>query len=75
VAAYLIDQAEEMKPEWFSDASMVGLTAGASAPEYLVEEVITTLKNRFQATSEEVFVREENVVFSLPKELSPLNAR
>ena len=66
----MIDRATEIKPEWLAQAQRVGLTAGASAPEYLVEEVIALLAQKFQATAEEVVVREEDVHFSLPKELA-----
>jgi 4-hydroxy-3-methylbut-2-enyl diphosphate reductase len=51
----------------------VGLTAGASAPEYLVQNVVQFLMREFNAETEDVFVREENVVFSLPKELTQSN--
>ncbi|MCG3203357.1 MAG: 4-hydroxy-3-methylbut-2-enyl diphosphate reductase 2 [Elusimicrobia bacterium] len=69
VASHLIDQANEINPAWLLGIQKIGLTAGASAPEYLVQEVVRTLAKSHQATVEEVFVREENVVFSLPKEL------
>jgi len=72
--AYLIDQAQEMKPEWFSEVTRVGLTAGASAPEYLVEQVVEWLRQKFSAETEQVFISEENVVFSLPKELTSQTA-
>jgi len=68
--AFLIDQAGEIEPVWFKDVSTVGLTAGASAPEYLVKNVVKLLRDEYGATPEEVLVREENVVFSLPKELA-----
>lgn len=70
VNAYLIDSADQMDPAWFSNDSCVGLTAGASAPEYLVQNVVQFLEDKYDATVENVFVREENVVFSLPKELT-----
>ena len=69
VKAYLIDQASEIQHSWLKGAEKIGLTAGASAPEVLVHSVIDWLDKNFGAQSEEVFVREENVVFSLPKEL------
>jgi 4-hydroxy-3-methylbut-2-enyl diphosphate reductase len=69
VDAYLIDDANELNTEWFKDVSLVGLTAGASAPEYLVQNVLNRLRKEYNAEAEDVFVREENVVFSLPKEL------
>jgi 4-hydroxy-3-methylbut-2-enyl diphosphate reductase len=69
VAAYLIDDAHQVDPEWLKGVETVGLTAGASAPEYLVQNVAQRLKKENNATIQDVFVREENVVFSLPKEL------
>ncbi len=75
VASYLIDQASEINPAWMEGVEKVGLTAGASAPEYLVQEVVSYLSKNFNGQVEDVFVREENVVFSLPKEvLSPTPA-
>ncbi|MGR9114482.1 MAG: 4-hydroxy-3-methylbut-2-enyl diphosphate reductase [Gammaproteobacteria bacterium] len=67
--AYLIDTAEDMRREWFDDIKAVGVTAGASAPEILVQKVISQLK---QWGGEEVVENqgiEEKVVFSLPKGL------
>lgn len=75
VNAYLIDDAKELQPEWFNNVSLVGLTAGASAPEYLVQNVLHRLRKDYDAATEDVFVREENVVFSLPKELMTPAAR
>jgi 4-hydroxy-3-methylbut-2-enyl diphosphate reductase len=69
VNAYLIDDANEIDPAWFNNVTLIGLTAGASAPEYLVQNVLKRLRTEHAATMEDVFVREENVVFSLPKEL------
>jgi 4-hydroxy-3-methylbut-2-en-1-yl diphosphate reductase len=67
---HLIDRADEIDPAWLAGASVVGVTAGASAPEHLVREVVELLKTRHGGTLEEVLVREENVHFSLPKELA-----
>lgn len=67
--AYLIDDATLIKPEWFNQDSIIGVTAGASAPEILVEQVIDALKAMGAESAEELQGREENVVFSLPKEL------
>ncbi len=69
-SAYLIDNASEIKDEWLAGAGLVGVTAGASAPEHLVNDVLGFLVNKFKAVVEEVQVREENVHFSLPKELT-----
>lgn len=67
--AYLIDGPKDLKPEWFpEEVYRVGLTAGASAPEILVQEVIACLKSKFGFTRvEEIRLKEENVVFQLPK--------
>ncbi len=69
VASYLIDHAADIAPEWFEGVETVLITAGASAPEVVVEDCIAFLKKRFGATVEEHAVREENVSFQLPREL------
>ena len=69
VPAYLIDDASEIKREWLEGRKNIGLTAGASAPEVLVEEVIRKLKEwGAEKVSEAPGIR-ERVVFSLPREL------
>ena len=72
--AHLIDGAAELDPAWFTDASTVLITAGASAPEVVVEECIDWLIERYPATVEQATIREENVHFALPKELRALQA-
>jgi 4-hydroxy-3-methylbut-2-en-1-yl diphosphate reductase len=67
--AYLIDTAGDMKREWFDGSDVVGVTAGASAPEVLVQEVISKLKQWGGTSTSELPGIEEKVVFSLPKEL------
>ncbi len=67
--AYLIDTAKDMKQEWFSATKAVGVTAGASAPEILVQEVIQQLKLWGGDVTTEIQGIEEKVVFSLPREL------
>ena len=67
--AYLIDTAENMQEEWFEGVDTVGVTAGASAPEVLVQEVIAQLKAWGGASTVEIQGIEEKVVFSLPKGL------
>jgi 4-hydroxy-3-methylbut-2-enyl diphosphate reductase len=67
--AYLIDTAKDMQREWFEGVNTVGVTAGASAPEVLVQEVIEQLKVWGGTTTLEVQGIEEKVVFSLPKGL------
>ncbi|CAM3843328.1 4-hydroxy-3-methylbut-2-enyl diphosphate reductase [Xenorhabdus thuongxuanensis] len=67
--AYLIDSAEDIQPEWITGVSAVGVTAGASAPDILVQQVIERLKNFGAETVNELYGREENIVFEVPKEL------
>ena len=67
--AYLIDEAAQIEPEWLAGKKAVGVTAGASAPEVLVADVINRLKELGGEEPEEVSGREENIVFSMPKEL------
>ena len=67
--AYLIDGAEEIRPEWLEGVSNVGVTAGASAPDVLVQQVLKHLRDSGADTVTELDGREENIVFSMPKEL------
>jgi 4-hydroxy-3-methylbut-2-enyl diphosphate reductase len=67
--AYLIDGAEDINPEWLEGKHQIGVTAGASAPEILVENVIEELKARGAAKVTETQGKEEQVVFALPKSL------
>lgn len=67
--AYLIDEAAQINPDWLRHATVVGVTAGASAPEVLVNDVIERLRELGGDLPEEVAGREENIVFSMPKEL------
>jgi 4-hydroxy-3-methylbut-2-enyl diphosphate reductase len=67
--SYLIDNASEIKPEWLVNIKAVGVTAGASAPDVLVKEVVAKLESLGGSQPEELKGREENVVFTLPKEL------
>jgi 4-hydroxy-3-methylbut-2-enyl diphosphate reductase len=69
VPAYLIDNASELKPEWLQGKQRVGITAGASAPEVLVQEVIARLKELGAVSVREAEGIQENVVFPLPKAL------
>lgn len=66
---YLIDGVHEIEPSWFAPNDVVLITAGASAPEHVVEECIAYLQNRFHADIEHRTVREEHVSFPMPKEL------
>jgi 4-hydroxy-3-methylbut-2-enyl diphosphate reductase len=67
--AYLIDTAKDMQLAWFEGVNSVGVTAGASAPEVLVQEVIEQLKAWGGVSTVEIQGIEEKVVFSLPKGL------
>jgi 4-hydroxy-3-methylbut-2-enyl diphosphate reductase len=67
LAAYLVENASQLQPEWFSGAARVGVTAGASAPEILVEQVIERLRREFGAGRAVQQVGEpERVSFKLP---------
>ncbi len=72
--AYLIDGRDDMQPEWFKDVKSVLVTAGASAPEVVVEECLQHLIDEFGAHVDEVTTRDEHVTFALPKELRELQA-
>ena len=72
VPAYLIDGAEDMKEEWLEGVETILVTAGASAPETVVEETIAWIEERHDTEVEPVMVREENVNFPLPKKLRQL---
>jgi len=71
--AYLIDGVQELQDAWFEKVGTVLVTAGASAPEDVVEEAIRYLQDRYGATVEERFIREEHVRFPLPRELRLLS--
>ena len=68
-SAYLIDSAEMIDPSWVSEGDIVGVTAGASAPEHLVEGVVAWLKAQGHTNVESLDGQPENITFSLPKEL------
>lgn len=72
--AYLIDGKHELKEEWFAGINTVMVTAGASAPEVVVQECLEYLETTFGASVEEVTTREEHVTFPLPKELRKLQS-
>ncbi len=69
VPAYLIDDLSEVKPEWLGGINTVAVTAGASAPENLVQELIGSLRKRGFDALEEMEIKEEDVRFNLPSEL------
>ena len=68
-AAYLIDDASDIQEAWVKDAACVGVTAGASAPDILVQNVITRLQELGGGEAVPLEGREENIVFEVPKEL------
>lgn len=70
VPALLVQRAHEIDFDWLGDATRVGLTAGASAPEILVREIVTALRERFNVVEEEVTTATEDMVFKLPRELA-----
>lgn len=72
VAAHLIDGADELQAEWFSGVDSVLVTAGASAPEILVQDVLQRLQKDFGANVTEHRLSEEHVHFNLPRELQQL---
>lgn len=69
VTAYLIDGAEQIRSEWLEGKRAVGVTAGASAPELLVQQVVEALKARGAELAEEQRGREETITFALPQGL------
>jgi 4-hydroxy-3-methylbut-2-en-1-yl diphosphate reductase len=76
INSYLIDSAGDINPAWVKNVKAIGITAGASAPEVLVEEVVSYLKTYGNSEVEDLTVIEEDVEFLLPKELitiAPVN--
>ncbi|HET6371391.1 MAG TPA: 4-hydroxy-3-methylbut-2-enyl diphosphate reductase [Nitrospiria bacterium] len=69
IPSYLIETSKDIDLKWLSDARSVGITAGASAPEVLVQAIVEFLKRHGAGGVEDLTVTEEDVVFQLPKEL------
>ena len=69
VPSYLVDGAQDIKPEWLADVQNIGVTAGASAPESLVAGVLDHLRKQVSAKVSEIEGVAENMEFALPKEL------
>lgn len=67
--SYLTDCPECIEAEWFENKSLVGVTAGASAPEELVNQILDRIRQLGANSVEEVLGREENMFFEVPKEL------
>ncbi len=74
VAAYMVDNAGDVDPRWFHEVKMVGVTAGASAPEVLVESVLTCIKSLGASSVRVLEGVEETVSFPLPKGLKGLQS-
>ena len=73
--SYLIADKNDIRAEWLADAARVGVTAGASTPEFLVSDVVEELRQRHDARVREVRVVEEDVRFGLPRELEDIARR
>ena len=74
VAAWMVDRPEELRPEWVAGKRVVGVTAGASAPEVLVQQVVERLRALGAQRVTSLQGIEENVTFSLPRALSVARA-
>ena len=70
IPAHLIDTSAELRDEWFQGVKTVLITAGASAPEDVVQDCLRVLETRYGAVVENRVVREEQVSFPLPRELT-----
>jgi 4-hydroxy-3-methylbut-2-enyl diphosphate reductase len=68
-SAHMVDNAAELKPEWLAGASLIGVTAGASAPEVLVRDVVGRVRAQSLAEVRELPGAQENTVFPIPAEL------
>ena len=75
IPAYLVHDADELQPEWFAGKVRVGISAGASAPEILVQRVVARMKELGGEKVTELQGIVENVVFPLPKKLIPIAAQ
>lgn len=73
IPAYLINTPSEIKPEWLKEVKAIGLTAGASTPEDIVQDCITHLFTLGVTETEEVEITKEEVFFQLPKQILALN--
>ena len=67
----MVDSADELEPEWIAGKRRIGVTAGASAPEVLVQELIERLQALGATSVRPLEGITENVVFTLPRELAP----
>ena len=71
VSAYLVDGPDQIQRAWFGERAVIGVTAGASAPELLVQQVVGRLQDWGAVSVEEQPGRVENVTFTLPRDLRP----
>jgi 4-hydroxy-3-methylbut-2-enyl diphosphate reductase len=71
IPAYMVDSADELKAEWVAGKRRVGVTAGASAPEVLVNELVARLKELGAGSVRQLEGAHESIVFTLPRELAP----
>ena len=69
IKSQLLDDPSDIQDDWFNDVKTIGITAGASAPEELVQSIISRLKEFGADTIEELQGLEENMFFEVPKEL------
>ena len=72
--AYLIDSKDDIQPEWLENKHVIGVTAGASAPEELVQDVVKQLQKFGASAPEEISGTPENITFSLPQGLRWVDA-
>lgn len=68
--AHLVQRADDISMKWFDGVQTLGLTAGASAPELLVREIIDSLANHFELDEQQVTTAEESIIFKLPREVA-----
>jgi len=73
--AYMVDAAAELRSEWIAGKKRIGVTAGASAPEILVQEVVEKLRQMGAQSVRQLDGMQENVVFAIPRELAPPSAQ
>ena len=69
IPAYLVDNASELDPQWLKGKKRVGISAGASAPEVLVRELVERIREIAPVDIRELDGKEESVVFPIPKSL------
>jgi 4-hydroxy-3-methylbut-2-enyl diphosphate reductase len=69
--AHLVQRGDDIAPEWLADIATLGITAGASAPETLVREVIDAVAAHRPIVEEVVVTAQENMTFKLPRGLEP----